>query len=324
MSEPMNMRSDTLLRRPAADGRERCEIVVGVDGTAANWSAVSWAAAEARATGCPLRLVAASTWADTPACAPRTENLEREHLERLTRDLLDDVRSRVSRTAGQVSTCVATGEPVHALLAAAAPDDVLVLGKRGGHPLSRMVLGSTSMAVAGRCRGLVVVVPEGWSIGEYRGNPIVAGIDGDRDRQVLDFAFARSQRLGVPLVVVHASHPSGHQALSTGDAPRSSSDALNELAATVAPWQRRHPAVSVRFASHPLTPTVALLGAATDAQLLVLGRRTGAQHLGGLGLASTTRKVLHHAPCPVVVVPESELEAHFPDSAALDEEDVRQ
>jgi nucleotide-binding universal stress UspA family protein len=290
----MNERRNTVVERPAAAARVRSDIVVGVDGTAANWSAVSWAVAEARATGRPLRLVAASTWADAPASAPLTENLEREHLERLTRELLDDVRSRVSGTRQDISTHVTTGEPAHALLATAAPVDLLVVGKRGGHPLSRMVLGSTSMAVAGRCRGLLVVVPEGWSAGEHARAPVVAGIDGDRDPQVLDFAFLRSQRLGVPLVVVHASGSS-----------RSSIDALSELAAVVAPWQQRHPAVSVRFASHPLTPTVALLGAATDAQLLVLGRHTGPEHLGGLALASTTRRVLHHAPCPVVVVPEA-------------------
>src|SRR3954469_11568867 len=95
---------------PAADLESR-GIVVGVDGTAANWSAVTWAAAEARATGRPLRLVAASTWADAPASAPYTEHSERKHLERLTGDLLDDVRSRLDRVNRDISTQVSTGGP---------------------------------------------------------------------------------------------------------------------------------------------------------------------------------------------------------------------
>jgi nucleotide-binding universal stress UspA family protein len=61
--------------------------------------------------------------------------------------------------------------------------------------------------------------------------------------------------------------------------------------------------VSLTAESHPLVPTVSLLGAATTTQLLVLGRHTGPHHPGGLGLGSTTRQVLHHAPCPVGVVP---------------------
>jgi len=92
----MNQRRDILAERPPAAAREGRAIVVGVDGTAANWSAVSWAAAEARETGRPLRLVAAATSADVSASAPLTDNPEREHLERLTRDLLEDVSSRLA------------------------------------------------------------------------------------------------------------------------------------------------------------------------------------------------------------------------------------
>src|SRR3954454_18219757 len=128
---------NTLVERPGADDRAGLGIVVGVDGTAANWSAVSWAAAEARATGRPLRLVAASTSTVAPALAPVSESRERdrEHLE-LTRDLLDDVRSRLGTTTPDISTQISTGEPAHALVAATAPDDLLVVGKRGRHPLS--------------------------------------------------------------------------------------------------------------------------------------------------------------------------------------------
>src|SRR3954452_13941858 len=155
----MDERRRTLLAGPPGDGgRAPGGIVVGVDGTAANWSAVSWAAAEARATGRPLRLVAASTSTVAPALAPVSESRERdrEHLE-LTRDLLGDVRSRLGTTPPDISTQISTGEPAHALVAAPAPDDLLVVGKRGGHPLSHIVLGSTSMAAAGGCRAPVVV-----------------------------------------------------------------------------------------------------------------------------------------------------------------------
>src|SRR3954453_6959152 len=146
----MDRYRDVLVEGPPAADLESRGIVVGVDGTAANWSAVSWAAAEARATGRPLRLVAAMS-ANATASVPLTEHPDREHLERQTRELLDGVSSRLGGAGRHVSTHVSTAEPAQALVAATAPGDLLVVGKRGGHPLSRMVLGSTSMAVAGRC-----------------------------------------------------------------------------------------------------------------------------------------------------------------------------
>lgn len=161
------------------------------------------------------------------------------------------------------------------------------------------------MAVAGRCPGPLVVVPEGWSVARHVQDPITVGIDGDRDPRVLDFAFLRADRLGVPLVVVHASYPSVRHPPCSGMVAGRSGEALSGLREVVAAWQERHPSVTVRVATYPLTPTVALLGAATDAQLLVIGRHTGPHGLGGLGAGSTTRKVLHHTPCPVAVVPQA-------------------
>jgi nucleotide-binding universal stress UspA family protein len=51
-------------------------------------------------------------------------------------------------------------------------------------------------------------------------------------------------------------------------------------------------------------PGGALLDAAKDAQLIVVGRSTGAHHRGGFHIGSTTRSILHYTPCPVMVVPE--------------------
>ncbi|GGW08713.1 hypothetical protein GCM10010230_56220 [Streptomyces narbonensis] len=43
-----------------------------------------------------------------------------------------------------------------------------------------------------------------------------------------------------------------------------------------------------------------LIDAAADAPLLVVGRRRAAR---GSHIGSTTHAVIHHAPCPVAVVP---------------------
>jgi nucleotide-binding universal stress UspA family protein len=298
----MSEHRETAVDPTALGGPRAPRVIVGVDGTTANWSAVQWAVAEARRAGRSLLLVASAP-SDTPAPAQGTDHLEAEHLDRLTRDLLHEVRAHIAGRADDISTRVTTGEPSQALVRAADRDDLLVVGKRVGHPWSPAVLGSTSVAVAARCAGAVVVVPEDWSVSEHVSDPIVAGVDGARDPQVLDVAFDRAGSLGVQLVVVHASEvpvppTRGNRA---ADAGRLATNARTKLADLVAPWRQRYPDLSAGIESHPLAPSVALLGAATNAQLLVLGRHTTSRHVGGLG--STTRQSLHHARCPVVVVP---------------------
>jgi nucleotide-binding universal stress UspA family protein len=292
----------TLVSPTLAHGSSTCRVVVGVDGTAANWSAVAWAVAEARRLGCGLLLVA-SGLADTAATTPHVGDAERQDLRRLTNDLLEEVRLRVGSQVRDVATLAAQGEPSRALVGAAAPGDLLVVGKRGGHPVLHTVLGSTSTAVAGHCRGPVVVVPDNWAVADHASEPVVAGVDDDRDPHVLATAFGRAERSGVDVVVVSAWTPPAPLDRSAQDAPRWRADAHRRLEAIVEPWRERYPTVTVRTRSHPLTPTVALLGLATDAQLLVVGRHKEPAHPGGLRVGSTTRTVLHHIHCPVLVVP---------------------
>ncbi len=293
----MNGHSETVVEQSTTEGVPTAKVVVGVDGTAANWSAVSWAVAESRRVGRPLLLVAsgAGTLATGSASG---DDLEAASSQRLTEDLLEGVRMRLVGQVRVVSTQVATGEPSHALLSVADTNDLLVIGKRRGNPWSTAVLGSTAVAVAARCNGLVVVVPESWAVREHRTEHIVAGINGHGDSRVVDLAFDRAHTLAVGLVVVHAC---------SGEADVSRDEAVHRLADLLAPWKQSYPDVDVSLECHPVTPTVSLLGAATDAQLLVVGRRAaGPQQPGGLGYGSTVRKVLHHASCPVAVVPQAE------------------
>ena len=69
----------------------------------------------------------------------------------------------------------------------------------------------------------------------------------------------------------------------------------------VAVEAKEHPEVSVIHQVLPGSPRTALLAAAADAQLVVVGAR-GRDGLDQMTLGSVAQAVLQHAPCPVGVV----------------------
>ncbi len=301
MTQP-SVRPATVPSQRSGDRSWRpARVVVGVDGTTANWAAVQWAAIEARRVGCPLVLLGSGS-EDSPPPTPAGVSTEQGRFEDLTRELLEQIRTRLAGEQ-QVDLVVGHGEPSQALVRAVGDQDLLVVGKRSGHPLARTVLGSTSIAVAGRSSVPVVVVPEGWAAVEHRAEPVVVGLDVDHDETALGVAFARADDLGVALVVVSSWDLPAPQTRSSEAVDGFSRQAQERLDAVLVTWKQRYPGVGVRTEARYLDPAVALSGAVASARLLVMGRSTGPHHPGGLRLGSTTRRVLRHATCPVLVVP---------------------
>jgi nucleotide-binding universal stress UspA family protein len=117
-----------------------------------------------------------------------------------------------------------------------------------------------------------------------------------------DFALDQALRRTAELDVVHAWAPdldlSGmSMVMDTGPA-QERAQAL--LAAVTAPLEQAAPGIGVRGQVVPGSPALALLRATADADLLVVGARKRHGQLGAV-----THAVLHHAACPVAVVPTS-------------------
>ncbi|WP_062436696.1 universal stress protein [Herbidospora daliensis] len=116
------------------------EMVVGVDGSAAQSAVLDFAFREAAARNAGLRAVLAWNWRDVVGTGEPEEDGRRALAEALAgrRELFPDV---------QVSTEVVEGHPVDVLRHAADRAGLLVVGSRGHGALAGMVLGSVSQAL---------------------------------------------------------------------------------------------------------------------------------------------------------------------------------
>ncbi|MEV7680147.1 universal stress protein [Streptomyces sp. NPDC088341] len=267
-------------------------LVVGVDGSDGSVRAVDWAAAEAERSGLPLRLVHASLWehyegvrpgpgTDRPSEQIRAENLVASAEERVSR-LAPDVK---------VSTAIEPEDPVTVLLREAREAALLVLGPRGHGPLAAMLLGSVSLAVAARARCPVAVVRGGEPNRRAVHRRVVVGVGDHADSaEATRFAFREARWRRCELVAVRAWH---------GPDRRQAQARVDEVLAVV---DGEYPDVVPRpeLVEGPVRRT--LLDQTAGADLLVLGAKRRLPPLGPR-LSRVQHAVLHHAACPVEVVP---------------------
>ncbi|MGO8960491.1 MAG: universal stress protein [Streptosporangiaceae bacterium] len=142
---------------------------------------------------------------------------------------------------------------------------------------------------------------------------IVVGIDGSHNAShALEWAMTEAALRKAPLTVitvnsVSASYWTGNPVTVPADEERIVSvrklaeDAVAEVAAKLGTGQ---PASVTITAVHGF-PAKSLLDASEDCDLLVVGTRGGGG-FGSLILGSVSSQVVHHAKCPVVVVPAGE------------------
>lgn len=283
-------------------------VVVGVDGSATALHAVRWAAQRASRDGLSLRLVHAY---HLPAGFPSGVTEEESILTVLRRE-----GRRLLGEAHDLATTVVPGLDVDTELAAMATTtglvhesgtaSVLVLGNRGHNALTSLLVGSTSLALAGHARSPVVLVRNG-ADGSPRTGRVVVGVDGtEASEAALAFAFAEASAEGAALVPVYAYAESVfEEALAANNAPlnwtlqREVAEAV--LAERLAGWQEKFPQVSVEREVVRDRATRALRRCAQTARLLVVGRR-GHGGFRDLVLGSTSQQLLHHVTCPVAVV----------------------
>ncbi|MEU1911376.1 universal stress protein [Streptomyces massasporeus] len=290
-------------------------MVVGVDGSEASLRAVDWAADEAALRGVPLHVLHASLWERYEHAVFPTGR--EPPSEKLLTDVLAVAaakRARARVPGLEVTTEVVPEGPVSVLRRAARKAAALVLGSRGRGSAAELLLGSVSLAVAGRADGPVIVVrgdsddPSG---ARTREGPVVVGVpDGLADSAAVRFAFREAARRGVPVEAVRAWHRPPHE---TTDHPRFTGAsaqmhrqrAVEALETGLRAPTDAHPEVEVRRRIVEGQARTVLLDTSARAALLVVGARHPHGRFG-LHIGRVTHAVLHHALCPVAVVPEEE------------------
>jgi nucleotide-binding universal stress UspA family protein len=282
-------------------------ITAGVDGTEESLAALDWAAREAVRRGLPLRVVHAWRYAEALATADR--DTQHGWVSEGVAQAVHTVSERHPELA--VSVDVVEGGAAHALAGAAAEAEMLVLGSRGHGPVVGFLLGSVGQQVIAEATRPVVLVRAGdQPTAEAAGRDVVVGQHGgpEDSAAALRFAFETAAARGAAVRAVRAWTLPPVFAYSPGslklldDAGGLEPYEKQALAEALQPWRERFPEVPVAEHIEMGSAGQVLLSVAGRAQLMVVGRRAHRTAVGAR-IGSVAHGVLHHADCPVAVVP---------------------
>ncbi|MFF4426829.1 universal stress protein [Streptomyces sp. NPDC001549] len=285
-------------------------LVVGVDGSPESRAAADWAAREAVRRDLHVHVVHAWLW--QPLAVPVVQDRGTE--ARRAQEILEETETELVHRHPRLSLSaeVVPDVPVPALLRAAKDAEMLVLGTRGHSALAGFLLGSYGQQLIASAECPVV------SVRARDGRPVFGGSEGEvvvgqqggvaESAEVLRFGFEAAAARRVPLRAVRAwslppvygsSPGSMWIAEQFGGLEPFEKAALDQA---LEQWRLRFPEVEVVAHVERGSAGHVLLSAGSDAQLLVVGRRVRESAVGRR-IGSAAHAVLHHAACPVAVVP---------------------
>ncbi|MFJ4205691.1 universal stress protein [Streptomyces sviceus] len=285
-------------------------LTAGLDGSPESLAAAHWAADEAQRRKLTLRLLHA--W---PLLAPEPTAVpsEVDHnywAKRLVHNAQTELQAHHPGLV--VVGKLVADDAQDALIQAASESEMLVLGSRGLTPVESYFLGDIAMSVVSSAeRPVVLVRADKRAEGPSTPEPGAAGgvvvglkLHGPCD-DLLGFAFTTAAARGVPLravhgraIPIHAYAPWGLDHTVTQEIIQ---DAQKQLSQALRPWREKFPGVAVTDDIRLESPARVVVAAAERAELLIVGRRS--HHAPAPRLGSVAQAAVHHAPCPVAVIP---------------------
>jgi nucleotide-binding universal stress UspA family protein len=277
------------------EGNNVTAYVVAVDGSEGAAEALRWAIDMADVHDATLTAVMAWSWLDQPDPASFSPAYTEDDAKAELAGAVQAAGS--SRPIAQEVVC---DLPVSALERAAEGADLLIVGARGHGGFAGLGIGSVSERLLEVAPCPVAVVHAGAVVAKGR---VVVGVDGsDPSREALHWAAAEAAARDADLDVVQAwglpvSVASPYDGIP--DIEQFEAGERELLRETM-----RDPALKgLRATGHLVAggASRALLERAGGAALVVVGSRGRGRLLGAI-LGSTSRQVVHHATCPVVVL----------------------
>jgi nucleotide-binding universal stress UspA family protein len=270
-------------------------ILVGYDGSPGSEQALSWAVREARSRGTVLTVCHAyGPGFAVPPGEDAVLDIARRIGEQVVASGLRQAQHLMG--AGKLRSLLVEGSAAAVLCEHCHDASMVVVGSRGLGGVAGLQLGSVSSQAAAHASGRVVVVRGHWRpAAGFVPGPIAVGANGSPlSRAVLDFAFEEASLRQAPVLAVCA----------LADAPGSlggSGERQGQFEDAIGRWEKKYPEVAVMRRVTQGSARDALLTAAHDAQMLVMGSR-GRGGVRGMMLGSVSLAALYHAPCPVGVV----------------------
>lgn len=271
-------------------------VIVGVDGSEQSRTAVNWAAAFAAHHRAPLRLICVI---DVPmdlgpgVTAPLFDHdVLRKHAESV---IAAATSQAAAITDTEITTTISEGAPVLMLREHSESARLLVVGSRGLGAFRRTLLGSVSSSLARRAACPVAVIPEH----EFATDgPVVVGVDGSEcSVAAVATAFDEAAHRNARLIAVHTWSEFYHY--ESRATMQAAAEAV--LSESLAGYGEKYPDVRVERVVVEDRPARAVLGAAENAQLVVVGSR-GKGGFAGMALGSVAHAVLHGADCPLIII----------------------
>ncbi|MBW5480551.1 universal stress protein [Streptomyces bambusae] len=280
-------------------------VTVGVDGSEPARRAALWAAGEAVRRGRPLHIVHAAD-TDGRALYVAAETIER--VRAAGREILDDTAKAVAdRYPGlQVTTELSRTDAVTSLHRAGGLHGTLVVGSRGLGGFNSLMLGSVGLDTAAGAKVPVVVVRDVDET-EERGT-VLAAVRDEHDLVCARYAAREAELRKASLRLLHVWHII--QSVGTVVTMLDDVDAIAgahsaALQAVTDAIRDEFPDLTVESdAEKSASVAGVLVEASRHADLLVMGGRRAPTPLGlGRNLGRATHSVLHHARCPVLLIP---------------------
>jgi nucleotide-binding universal stress UspA family protein len=288
-------------------------VVVGIDDSEHSARAVEFAAAEAVARRTTLRLVHVFHWLPSPG-VPGVAFTEApmDVARAAVVAMLDDAarKARIAHPGLTVETMPLEGDVPKMLTGAGRGAALLVVGGRGRGGFAGLTLGSVALRTLAMAECPVMVV-RGDQV-PHSGR-IMVGVDllsPQTSADALEFAFAEARLRKAEVYAINVWEDplrvlGSHTRLSDEAFAGFEDIQRRHLASVLEPFEQKHPGVVVTQQAIPGTVSQLLVDSTRLVDVLVIGgdARADEKH-PGMRIGALAHVVLHHAHCPVIVVPE--------------------